>query len=61
MSQLSAITKQKHSNKSWTRFSTYHFASKDNLVPLAGAEIAKAVSALPMGYPSQVFTQRPGW
>jgi hypothetical protein len=50
MPQLTPITKQNHTEKSWTRFSSYAFASKDNLSPLAGAEIAKAVSALPMAF-----------
>jgi hypothetical protein len=50
MPQLTPITKQNHADKSWTRFSTYTFASKDNLAPLAGAEIAKAVSTLPIAF-----------
>ena len=53
MPQLVPITKQNHGSKSWTRFSSYTFASKDNLAPLAGAEIAKAVSALPMAFVKQ--------
>jgi hypothetical protein len=53
MPQFAPITKQNHTSKFWTRFSTYIFASKDNLVPLAGAEIAKAVSALPMAFVKQ--------
>ncbi len=53
MPQLTPITKQNHSEKSWTRFTSYAFASKDNLVPLAGAEIAKAVTALPMAFVKQ--------
>ncbi len=53
MPQLVPITKQNHTEKSWTRFSSYTFASKDNLAPLAGAEIAKAVSALPMAFVKQ--------
>jgi hypothetical protein len=50
MPQLSAITKQSHADKSWTKYSSYAFASKDNLAPLAGAEISKAVHAFPMGF-----------
>jgi hypothetical protein len=53
MPQLTPITKQNHSEKSWTRFTSYTFASKDNLSPLAGAEIAKAVTALPMAFVKQ--------
>jgi hypothetical protein len=50
MPQPTPITKPTHAEKSWTRFSSYTFAAKDNLVPLAGAEIAKAVSDLPLAF-----------
>jgi hypothetical protein len=53
MPQPTPITKQTHTNKSWTRFSTYTFAAKDNLAFLAGAEIAKAVSDMPMAFLKQ--------
>lgn len=53
MSQPTPITKQTHTNKSWTRFTTYTFAAKDNLAFLAGAEIAKAVSDMPMAFLKQ--------
>ncbi len=39
MPQLTPITKQNHSEKSWTRFTSYTFASKDNLAPLAEADV----------------------
>jgi hypothetical protein len=50
MPQLTPITKQTHINKSWTRFSTYTFAAKDNLASLVAAEIPKAISAMPMAF-----------
>jgi hypothetical protein len=53
MSQPTPITKQTHTNKSWTRFTTYTFAAKDSLAFLAGAEIAKAVSDMPMAFLKQ--------
>lgn len=53
MPQLSAITKQSHTDKSWTRYSSYAFASKDNLAPLVGAELSKAVHAFPMAFIKQ--------
>jgi hypothetical protein len=34
MPNISAITKKNHADKSWTRFTSYTFASKDNLAPL---------------------------
>jgi hypothetical protein len=51
MPKLSAITKQSHADKTWTRFSSYAFASKSSIASMAGAEIAKAVvGGLPMGF-----------
>jgi hypothetical protein len=53
MPQPPPLSKKTHTNKSWTRFSTYTFAAKDNLAFLAGAEIAKAVSDMPMAFLKQ--------
>jgi len=51
MPKLSAITKQTYADKSWTRFSSYTFASKSSIASLVNAEIAKAVTAgLPMAF-----------
>lgn len=50
MPQLTPISKQRHAEKSWTRFTTYAFAAKDNLAPLVAAEIPKAISSLPMAF-----------
>ncbi|MFO7885374.1 MAG: SapC family protein [Desulfobacteraceae bacterium] len=51
MPQLSAITKQSHADKSWTRFSSYSFATKSSIASLVGAEIAKAVTGgLPLAF-----------
>lgn len=52
MARLSAVTKEKYGEKSWNRYTSYDFASKDNIAPLVGAEIAKAVSSLPMAFVS---------
>jgi len=46
MPQLTPISKQRHAEKSWTRFSTYTFAAKDNLAPLVAAGIPKMISSL---------------
>lgn len=53
MPQYMAISKKHHADKSWTRFDSYQFAAKDNLAPLVGAEVAKAVLALPMAFIKQ--------
>jgi hypothetical protein len=53
MSNLTAISKENHAHKSWTRFTSYQFAAKDNLVPLVAAEIAQSVLNFPMGFIKQ--------
>ncbi|MCA1785084.1 MAG: SapC family protein [Desulfobacteraceae bacterium] len=51
MPQLSAISPKNHADKTWTRFSSYHFASKSSIASLVGAEIAHAVAAgLPLAF-----------
>jgi hypothetical protein len=53
MSNLTAISKENHANKSWKRFASYQFAAKDNLVPLVVAEIAQSVLNFPMAFVKQ--------
>lgn len=53
MPQLSAITKQSHADKFWTRQLSYSFAAKDSLALLAAAELSKAVHAFPMVFIKQ--------
>jgi hypothetical protein len=53
MTKPTPITRKTHAGKSWTRFSSYNFASKDTLVPLAGAEIAKAATSMPTAFVKQ--------
>jgi hypothetical protein len=51
MPQLSAITKQSYADKSFTRFSSYAFASKSGIASLVSAEITNALTAgLPMAF-----------
>jgi len=51
MPQLTPITRQNHSDKSWTRFSSYSFASKSSIASLVSAEIAKALAGrLPLAF-----------
>jgi hypothetical protein len=50
MPRLTAVTKQHHAEKSWKKFHSYGFASKEALAPLAGAEIARAISTLPLAF-----------
>lgn len=53
MPKLIPISKETHVDKSWTRFKSYQFAAKDNLAPLVGAEVVKAVLAFPMAFIKQ--------
>jgi hypothetical protein len=51
MLKLSAVTQQSYADKSWTRYTSYSFASKSSIVPLVGAEITKAIAGgLPMAF-----------
>lgn len=52
MPKLTAITKDTHAHKSWSRFTSYQFAAQDNLVPLVSAELAKSIQNSPI-----VFTK----
>ncbi len=53
MPKLSAITKDTHANKSWTRFQSYQFAAQDNLAPLVSAELAKSIQNFPIAFIKQ--------
>jgi hypothetical protein len=50
MTQLTPISKKKHADKSWTRYSSYNFAAKESIVPLASAEIFNASLSLPLAF-----------
>jgi hypothetical protein len=50
MPTLTAISKEQHADKSWHPIIDYQFAAKDNLVPIAGAEIALAAQTLPTAF-----------
>jgi hypothetical protein len=51
MLKLSAVTQQSYADKSWTRYTSYSFASKSGIAPLAGAEITKAIAGgLPIAF-----------
>jgi hypothetical protein len=48
--QFTAVTRQRYAGKKWQRPSGYSFAAKDALVPIVGAEIARAALALPLAF-----------
>jgi hypothetical protein len=43
-----AVSREKHVDKGWKRFSSYAFAAKFSTIPLVGAELAKAAMAMPI-------------
>lgn len=50
MPTIMPVSRQRHGNKQWQRFSSYSFAAKDALAPLALAELPKAAAALPIAF-----------
>jgi hypothetical protein len=50
MTQPSVITLQNFQKKYWQRFTSYHFAQKDHMVPLVAAELPQAVSMMPVAF-----------
>jgi hypothetical protein len=53
MTRLTAITRQSHMDKSWTRFTSYRFAAHECFVPMAAAEIPNAALSLPLAFVKQ--------
>lgn len=50
MTQIRPVSRQRHADKSWTRFSSYGFAAKHSIAPLVGAELSKAMLHLPVAF-----------
>ena len=50
MIQLVAVTPERHASKAWKKHASYAFAATDCVIPLVGAELSKAVPALPIGF-----------
>lgn len=53
MTSIVPISRQRHGDKHWKRFSSYTFAANDALAPLALAELSKAATALPIAFIEQ--------
>jgi SapC len=53
MDQLVPVVPETHQQKFWQRYTSYGFAAKEHLAPLVGAEIAKAIQAMPVGFIKQ--------
>ena len=48
--QLTVISKENFSGKTWRRHAGYAFAAGETLIPLVVAELAQAVPAMPLGF-----------
>jgi hypothetical protein len=48
--QLTAVTRERYAGKKWRRSSGYGFAATNALVPIVGAELARAALALPLAF-----------
>lgn len=53
MPNYQAISPERHAHQRWQRYSTYAFAAAESVVPLAAAEVPKAVMTLPMAFIEQ--------
>ena len=47
MPQFAAVSRERHANKKWLRYSNYTFAAAEIIAPIVGAELARAALALP--------------
>ena len=53
MVQLVAVTQECHGSKKWLRHTGYRFAAAEALVPVVGAELAKAALSMPLAFSEQ--------
>ena len=53
MPQFAAISRERHANKKWLRFSNFGFAAGEVIAPIVGAELARAAHALPCAFLQQ--------
>lgn len=50
MSDIQAITRERHGNQRWIRYTNYNFAATDALSSLVVEEVPKAMVSLPIGF-----------
>jgi len=53
MTELAAITTERHGKKVWKKVTDYAFAGSETVIPLVGAELGKAALAMPIGFIKQ--------
>lgn len=68
MSQFVPVSCETHGSKKWCRFTSYDFASREAIIPLAAQELPQAVMSLPVAFipmgetfaPAAVLGLKPG-
>lgn len=50
MPQIQVISRERHAQQRWQRYTHYAFAAQEAVVPLAAAELSKAVMSLPLAF-----------
>lgn len=50
MVSIQPISRERHKDKRWQRFTSYEFARGEAIAPLVGAEAAKAMQTCPIGF-----------
>jgi len=53
MTELTAITPERHAKKAWKRVTDNAFAAEETVIPLVGAELSKTALAMPTGFIKQ--------
>jgi hypothetical protein len=53
MPQFAAVSRERHANKKWLRYSNYAFAAGEMIAPIVGAELARAALAMPCAFLQQ--------
>jgi len=53
MPQFAFVNRERHGQKKWLRFNGFGFAATDAVVPLVGAELARAALAMPCAFLEQ--------
>ena len=53
MHNYQAISRERHSDKRWERFTNYTFAAADTVVPLTSIELPKAAMSFPISFIAQ--------
>ena len=53
MPQFAAVSRERHANKKWLRFTNYAFAAGEVIAPIVGAELARAALAMPCAFLQQ--------